>query len=186
MAGERDEASLDCRGKSRSDPDRRVAGWRPERCCAERYAQDCSRRPILYSRRPEWGAVGSRRQGPRCASGCASPEIWPAAEHHSSDVGRPAVRRRRHSRAPADPRLYDAQAQSDGRRGHIVHADVFATVVHADPSAAMTGQIPVRNGMYKVGFPIEFKGLSKNTTTIASALSKAGYETAFFGKWHLG
>ena len=43
----------------------------------------------------------------------------------------------------------------------------------------MTGQIPVRNGMYKVGFPIEFKGLSKNTVTIASGnvLSVGGTNT---------
>ena len=53
-------------------------------------------------------------------------------------------------------------------------------------AAAMTGQIPVRNGMYKVDWPVEYKGLGKNNVTIASALSKAGYETAFYGKWHLG
>lgn len=38
--------------------------------------------------------------------------------------------------------------------------------------------------MYKDGFPIENKGLSKNTVSIASAVSQAGYKTAFFGKWH--
>ncbi len=53
-------------------------------------------------------------------------------------------------------------------------------------AAAMTGRYPVRNGMYGVGFPIEYKGLSGKEETIAEVLSKAGYSTAFFGKWHLG
>lgn len=53
-------------------------------------------------------------------------------------------------------------------------------------AALITGQLPVRCGMTDIGFPIEYKGLSKNNVTIASALSKAGYATGFFGKWHLG
>ena len=66
------------------------------------------------------------------------------------------------------------------------------TRMYTEPSctpsraAAITGQHPVRNGMYTVGFPIENKGLSKQTVTTAHVLSKAGYATAFYGKWHLG
>ncbi len=66
------------------------------------------------------------------------------------------------------------------------------TRMYTEPSctpsraACMTGQHPIRNGMTTVGMPIENKGLSKNTVSIATALSKAGYATAFFGKWHLG
>ena len=53
-------------------------------------------------------------------------------------------------------------------------------------AACMTGRHPVRNGMYNVGFPYEFGGLPASEVTIADVLSKAGYATAFFGKWHLG
>jgi len=66
------------------------------------------------------------------------------------------------------------------------------TRMYTEPSctpsraASITGQHPIRNGMYTVGFPIESKGLSKQTVSMAQILSKAGYATAFFGKWHLG
>ena len=49
-------------------------------------------------------------------------------------------------------------------------------------AAAMTGRLPVRNGMYNVGFPYEYGGLAASEVTIADALSKAGYATGFFGK----
>ena len=90
------------------------------------------------------------------------------------------------------PALQQIRGYTTPRLNQMADEGILFTRMYSQPSctptraAAMTGQIPVRNGMYKVGFPIEFKGLSKNTTTIASALSKAGYETAFFGKWHLG
>ena len=66
------------------------------------------------------------------------------------------------------------------------------TRMYTEPSctptraAAMTGRHPVRNGMYNVGFPYEYGGLAASEVTIADVLSKAGYATAFFGKWHLG
>ena len=53
-------------------------------------------------------------------------------------------------------------------------------------AAVLTGREPVRNGMYKVGFPYEYGGLAASEVTIADVLSKAGYATAFYGKWHLG
>jgi len=52
--------------------------------------------------------------------------------------------------------------------------------------AVLTGRHPVRNGMYNVGFPYEYGGLPASEVTMADVLSKAGYATAFFGKWHLG
>ena len=53
-------------------------------------------------------------------------------------------------------------------------------------AAAMTGRLPVRNGMYNVGFPYEYGGLPASEVTMGDVLSKAGYATAFYGKWHLG
>jgi arylsulfatase A-like enzyme len=53
-------------------------------------------------------------------------------------------------------------------------------------AALLTGRLPVRNGMYNVGFPYEYGGLAASEVTIADVLSKAGYATAFYGKWHLG
>jgi arylsulfatase len=66
------------------------------------------------------------------------------------------------------------------------------TRMYSEPSctpsraAVMTGRHGVRNGMYNVGFPYEYGGLAASEITIADVLSKAGYATAFYGKWHLG
>jgi arylsulfatase len=66
------------------------------------------------------------------------------------------------------------------------------TRMYSEPSciasrwALLTGRLPVRNGMYNVGFPYEYGGLAASEVTISDVLSKAGYATAFFGKWHLG
>ena len=53
-------------------------------------------------------------------------------------------------------------------------------------AAVITGRHPVRNGMHTVEFPIENTGLSGDEVTTADVLSRAGYATAFYGKWHLG
>ena len=53
-------------------------------------------------------------------------------------------------------------------------------------AAVMTGCHSVRNGMYNVGFPYEYGGLPGSEVTMGEVLSKAGYATAFYGKWHLG
>ena len=66
------------------------------------------------------------------------------------------------------------------------------TRMYSEPSctptraAVLTGRQAIRNGMYNVGFPYEYGGLAASEVTIASVLSKAGYATAFYGKWHLG
>ena len=52
--------------------------------------------------------------------------------------------------------------------------------------ALMTGRIPVRTGVPDVLWPGEKQGLSPEEVTIAELLSDAGYETAMWGKWHVG
>jgi arylsulfatase A-like enzyme len=47
-------------------------------------------------------------------------------------------------------------------------------------AAALTGRLPVRNGMFNVGFPYEYGGLASTEVTTAEVLSKAGYATAFY------
>jgi hypothetical protein len=53
-------------------------------------------------------------------------------------------------------------------------------------AAVMTGRHAVRSGMHTVSFPIEHSGIDKDEVTMAEVLGKAGYATAFYGKWHLG
>lgn len=66
------------------------------------------------------------------------------------------------------------------------------TRMYSEPSctptrtAALTGRLAVRSGMYKVGFPPDGQGLPGEEVTIAEVLSKAGYKTAFVGKGHQG
>jgi arylsulfatase len=53
-------------------------------------------------------------------------------------------------------------------------------------AALQTGRYAIRSGMHTVSFPIENSGLDADEVTLAEVLSKAGYATAFYGKWHLG
>jgi arylsulfatase len=64
----------------------------------------------------------------------------------------------------------------------------FCTEAACTPSraAALTGRHAVRSGMGKVGWPLEFGGISGDEVTTANVLSDAGYATAFYSKWHLG
>ncbi len=63
---------------------------------------------------------------------------------------------------------------------------------YAEPSctptriAIMTGRHPVRTGLLSVLWPGQDEGLSPDEVTIAEVLSEAGYDTAMWGKWHLG
>lgn len=56
----------------------------------------------------------------------------------------------------------------------------------AGRSAFITGQIPVRTGLTKVGMPGAPQGLQKEDPTIAELLKPLGYVTGQFGKNHLG
>jgi arylsulfatase len=67
------------------------------------------------------------------------------------------------------------------------------TSFYSEPSctptraALMTGRHPVRIGMLGVLFPgTDGMGLIYDEVTVAELLSKAGYNTGMFGKWHLG
>ena len=63
---------------------------------------------------------------------------------------------------------------------------------YAEPSctpsriAINTGRHPVRTGLLSVLWPGQTEGLSPEEVTLAEVLSKAGYQTAMWGKWHLG
>ena len=53
-------------------------------------------------------------------------------------------------------------------------------------AAFITGQVPYRTGMSKVGLPGAPQGLQKEDATIAEILKPLGYTTGQFGKNHLG
>jgi arylsulfatase len=63
---------------------------------------------------------------------------------------------------------------------------------YAEPSctptriAINTGRHPVRTGLLSVLWPGQTDGLPAAEVTIAELLSEAGYNTAMWGKWHLG
>jgi arylsulfatase len=63
---------------------------------------------------------------------------------------------------------------------------------YAEPSctpsriAINTGRHPVRTGLLSVLWPGQTEGLSEKEVTVAEVLSEAGYNTAMWGKWHLG
>jgi arylsulfatase A-like enzyme len=56
----------------------------------------------------------------------------------------------------------------------------------AGRAALITGQIPVRTGLTKVGMPGAAQGLQAEDPTIAELLKPLGYMTGQFGKNHLG
>jgi arylsulfatase len=56
----------------------------------------------------------------------------------------------------------------------------------AGRAAFITGQMPIRTGMTTVGIPGSALGIQKEDPTLAEVLKSAGYNTAQFGKNHLG
>lgn len=64
----------------------------------------------------------------------------------------------------------------------------FNVEVECTPSrsALMTGRLPVRSGTWRVGTPGLPGGLPPWEKTVAEMLSAVGYDTAIYGKWHLG
>lgn len=67
---------------------------------------------------------------------------------------------------------------------------VAAPVCSPSRGALMTGQLPVRSGLYgrrlNVMHPGDSSGIPEQLLTLPEALKSAGYRTGMFGKWHLG
>ena len=53
-------------------------------------------------------------------------------------------------------------------------------------TAMMTGRHPIRTGLQEVKVALVGEGLPASEVTIAEVLSRAGYNTAHIGKWHMG
>lgn len=56
----------------------------------------------------------------------------------------------------------------------------------AGRSSLITGQYPIRTGLTSVGQPGSNVGLQKEDPSLAVLLKEHNYQTALFGKWHLG
>ncbi|MDJ0785730.1 MAG: arylsulfatase [Myxococcota bacterium] len=84
-------------------------------------------------------------------------------------------------RGAPTPRLDEIAAQ--GLRFTNFNVELECT---PSRSALMTGRLPVRSGTWRAGIPGLPGGLSPWEVTVAESLSAAGYDTAIFGKWHLG
>ena len=94
------------------------------------------------------------------------------------DLGIPAIQKVRGLDTPNINRLGD-----EGILFTRMYTEVGCTPSRA---AAATGRLAVRSGMYNIGMLLESHGIREKEVTIAEVLSKAGYATAFHGKWHLG
>ena len=94
------------------------------------------------------------------------------------EVGVPFIQKQRGWETPNINKL-----AAEGINFTRMYSEVSCTPTRG---ALMTGRLPIRCGMYKVGFPYEYGGLASSEVTIADVLAKAGYATGFFGKWHLG
>lgn len=66
------------------------------------------------------------------------------------------------------------------------------TRMYSEPSctptrvATLTGRHPIRSGLTQVVFPVHSIGMPQEEVTTAEVLKEAGYNTAFFGKYHVG
>ena len=94
------------------------------------------------------------------------------------DVGIPAIQKVRGLETPNLNQMAD-----EGMLFTRMYTEVGCTPSRA---ASATGRLAIRSGMYNIGMLLESHGMRKEEVTIAEVLSKAGYATAFHGKWHLG
>ena len=94
------------------------------------------------------------------------------------DVGIPAIQKVRGLTTPSLNRLAE-----EGILFTRMYTEIGCTPSRA---AVVTGRLAVRSGMYNIGMLLESHGMRGEEVTMAEVLSKAGYATAFHGKWHLG
>ena len=94
------------------------------------------------------------------------------------DVGIPAIQKVRGLNTPNLNKMAE-----EGILFTRMYTEVGCTPSRA---ACATGRLAVRSGMYNIGMLLESHGMRSEEVTIAEVLSKAGYATAFHGKWHLG
>lgn len=94
------------------------------------------------------------------------------------DVGIPAIQKVRGLETPNLNKMAE-----EGILFTRMYTEVGCTPSRA---ASATGRLAIRSGMYNIGMLLESHGMRKEEVTIAEVLSKAGYATAFHGKWHLG
>ena len=82
------------------------------------------------------------------------------------------------------PAMQAIRGYSTPNLNKMADEGMIFTHMYTEPSctptraAAWTGQHPIRNGMYTVGFPVENHGISKDAVTIGEVMSKAGYSLA--------
>ncbi len=74
----------------------------------------------------------------------------------------------------------------------IAREGMTFTRMYTEPSctptrvAFLTGRHPIRSGLTQVVFPVHAIGMPQEEVTAAEVLKAAGYNTAFFGKYHVG
>ena len=91
-----------------------------------------------------------------------------------------------------DPGCYGGLARTPTldalARNGIRFTDFYAGAPLCSPSRAalLTGRVPSRAGIYNYRSPNHPMHLRKEEVTMASILKEQGYQTAIFGKWHLG
>ena len=68
----------------------------------------------------------------------------------------------------------------------LTHCNTAHPTCSAARAAILTGRYASRDGVSRVFFPADTRGMNLGTPTIASMLKKQNYHTAAFGKWHLG
>ncbi len=94
--------------------------------------------------------------------------------------------------------MWNVGAYTHGMMGRTPNIDSLAkdgmlfTDHYGQPSctagraAFITGQLPIRTGMTTIGIPGSTLGIQKEDPTLAEVLKSVGYNTAQFGKNHLG